>query len=66
MKDQFDRLYREGLQQPRVMSMSIHPFIMGVPHRIGYFEAALDHVLSHDDVWFTTAGEIYDWFMRDH
>lgn len=64
--DQFDRLYQEGEQQPRVMSMSIHPFIMGVPHRIGYFEAALDHMRARDDVWFATAGEIYDWFMREH
>lgn len=64
--DQFDRLYQEGQRQPRVMSMSIHPFIMGVPHRIGYFEAALDHMRARDDVWFATAGEIYDWFMREH
>lgn len=60
--DQFDRLYLEGEQQPRVMSMSVHPYIMGVPHRIRYFEAAYDHMLQHDDVWFTTAEEIYDWF----
>ncbi|HMV71247.1 MAG TPA: polysaccharide deacetylase family protein [Pseudomonadales bacterium] len=62
--EQFDRLYQEGVQQPRVMSMSVHPFIMGVPHRIGYFEAALDHMRAHEDVWFATAGEIYDWFMQ--
>jgi allantoinase len=60
--DQFDCLYREGEQQPRVMSMSVHPYIMGAPHRIRYFEAAYDHMLKHDDVWFTTAEEIYDWF----
>ncbi len=60
--DQFDRLYQEGGEQPRVMSMSVHPYIMGVPHRIKYFEQALDHVLNHDDVWFATAEEIYEWF----
>jgi peptidoglycan/xylan/chitin deacetylase (PgdA/CDA1 family) len=62
--DQFDRLYQESSDQPRVMSMSIHPYIMGVPHRIGYFEAALDHILSHDEVWFATAGEIFDWYTQ--
>lgn len=62
--EQFDRLYREGTTQPRVMSMSVHPYVIGVPHRIGYFEAALDHILAYDDVWFATGGEIYDWFMR--
>lgn len=60
--DQFDRLYDEGATQPRVMSMSIHPYIMGVPHRIKYFESALDYVLDRKDVWFATADEIYDWF----
>ncbi len=60
--DQFDRLYQEGTTQPRVMSMSIHPYITGAPHRIKYFEAAYDYMLQHDDVWFATAEEIYDWF----
>ena len=63
--DQFDRLYLESATQPRVMSMSIHPYIMGVPHRIGYFESAIDHILKHDDVWFTTAEEIYDWYIAN-
>ena len=61
---QFDRLYAERERQPRVMSMSIHPYIMGVPHRIGHFEAAYDHMLRHEDVWFATAEEIYDWYMQ--
>jgi hypothetical protein len=60
--DQFDRLYQEGLEQPRVMSMSVHPYIMGVPHRIRYFEAAYDYMLKHEGVWFATAEEIYDWY----
>jgi len=63
--DQFDRLYQEGVTQPRVMSMSIHPYIMGAPHRIKYFESAYDYMLQHDDVWFTTAEEIYDWYIAN-
>jgi len=59
--DQFDRLYDEGAKQPRVMSMSVHPYIMGTPHRIKYFEAALDHILKKSDVWFTTAEDIFAW-----
>jgi len=60
--DQFDRLYEESAEQPRIMSMSMHPYIMGVPHRIKYFEAAYDHMLKRKNVWFTTPDEIYDWF----
>lgn len=65
MKDQFDRLYREGARQPRVMSMSVHPFVIGVPHRIRYFEALFDYMRRHKGVWFATAAQIYDWY-REH
>jgi len=58
---QFDRLYAESAEQPRIMSMSVHPYIMGVPHRIGYFEAVYDHILEKDDVWVTTPEDIYAW-----
>ena len=32
--DQFDRLYLEGASNARIMAISIHPYITGVPHRI--------------------------------
>src|SRR5260370_13819582 len=41
--DQFDRLYLEGASNARIMAISIHPYITGVPHRIKYLEALLDH-----------------------
>ncbi len=63
---QFDRLYEESADNPRIMSMSVHPYIMGVPHRIGHFEAAYEHMFKKDDVWFPTAGEIYDWFVSEN
>ena len=65
VRDYFDRLYEEGAAQPRVMSLSVHPFIMGSPQRIGHFEAALDHVRGRPDVWFATAGEIHDWYVSN-
>ena len=61
--DQFDRLYQDSLDQPRIMSLSIHPYIMGVPHRIKHFEAAYEHMLQRDDVWFATGEELYDWYI---
>jgi allantoinase len=54
----FDTLYREGKESGRVMPMAIHPFVIGVPHRIGAFEAVLTHITSHDDVWCATSDEI--------
>ena len=60
VKDQFDRLYLEGADNARVMAISIHPYITGVPHRIKYLEALLDYVIGHDGVALMTASEIGD------
>jgi len=61
-KDQFDRLYLEGAEIPRVMAISIHPYLTGVPHRIKYLEALYDYILGHEDVVMWTGAEILDWY----
>lgn len=63
-RDQFDQLYKEGAQIPRVMAISIHPYLTGVPHRIKYLEALYDHILSHEDVVMCTGGEILDIYKQ--
>ncbi len=60
--DQFDRLYLESKSNARVMAISIHPYITGVPHRIRYLEELLDYVIGHDGVAPMTASEIGDWY----
>jgi len=60
--DQFDRLRLEGADNARVMAISIHPYITGVPHRIKYLEQLLDYVVGHDDVALMTASGIGDWY----
>jgi allantoinase len=59
---QFDRLWQEGATQPRVMAISLHPYLSGVPHRIGYLEKAIDHIRSHEGVAWMTGEEIADWY----
>lgn len=61
-RDQFDRLYQEGSDIPRVMAISIHPYLTGVPHRIKYLEALYDYILEHDGVMMWTGAEILDWY----
>ena len=61
-RDQFDRLYVDGASAPRVMAISIHPFLTGVPHRIKYLEALYDHILGHEGVVMWTGAEILDWY----
>ncbi|WP_229676268.1 polysaccharide deacetylase family protein [Polaromonas eurypsychrophila] len=61
-RDQFDQLYKEGASIARVMAISIHPYLTGVPHRIRYLEALYDHILQHEGVVMMTGGEIMDVF----
>ena len=64
-RDQFDRLYEEGAENARVMAISIHPYVTGVPHRIKYLEQLLDYVLGHEGAVFMTASEIGDWYTSE-
>ena len=61
-RDQFDRLYIDGKSAPRVMAISIHPYLTGVPHRIKYLEMLYDHILGHKGVVMWTGAEILDWY----
>jgi allantoinase len=65
VKAQFDTLYEEGAVSGRVMALALHPYLMGMPHRIDGLEEILDYLLGHDLVWQTTASEIADYFL-DH
>lgn len=61
-RDHFDRLHLDGAKTPRVMAISIHPYLTGVPHRIKYLEMLYDHILGHDGVVMWTGAEILDWY----
>jgi peptidoglycan/xylan/chitin deacetylase (PgdA/CDA1 family) len=56
--DQFDVLYREGAKSGRVMAIALHPYLIGVPHRIGALDKALKYISRHKKVWKTTGSEI--------
>lgn len=63
--DQFDRLWQEGATQPRVMAISIHPYLTGAPHRIKYLEKLYDHILAHEGVLMWTGAQILDWRLAE-
>jgi peptidoglycan/xylan/chitin deacetylase (PgdA/CDA1 family) len=62
--DQFDRLWQESADIPRVMAISVHPYVTGVPHRIGYFEKLLDHILARPGVVIQTGEQISNWYRE--
>jgi allantoinase len=62
--DAFDRLYQEGEQSARVMAISVHPYITGVPHRIGYLEKLYEYIRSRPGVLLWTGEQICDWYKN--
>jgi allantoinase len=61
--DQFDQLYANARESARIMALVVHPYIMGVPHRLRYFREALEHIQSRSDVLFWTGEQILDWYL---
>jgi len=53
--DAFELLHHEGGQ---VFSLSIHPWLMGMAHRIKYLDEALRRVERFGNVWQATPGEV--------
>jgi allantoinase len=60
--DQFDQLYADSADATRVMAISMHPYIMGVPHRAKYVRDVFQHLRSKPDVLVWTAGQVVDWY----
>jgi allantoinase len=66
IKDQFDVLYEDGTSTGRVMSICLHPFLIGHPYRSKYFQDALQHITSRQEVWVTTGAQIIDWYKANY
>jgi allantoinase len=63
--DQFDRLYEEGAERAKIMSIAIHPYISGQPHRIGYLEAFYAHVAGKPGVLHWNGEQLLDWYRGE-
>ncbi len=64
--DQFERLYQESAEITRVMALSLHPYITGVAHRIGYLEKLLAHIRDQPGVLIWTGEQVLDWYRGQH
>src|SRR3984957_4961454 len=60
--DQFEQLYDDSADTPRIMALSVHPYIMGVPHRLKYFRRIFEFIRKKPGVLFWTGAQIADWY----
>jgi allantoinase len=62
--DQFEQIYKDAKGSARVMAISVHPYIMGAPHRVKYFRKIFEKIRKKKDVWFCTGAQIADWYKK--
>ena len=53
----FQALHTEGAESGRLFGLSLHPWVIGQPHRNRYLSEALENICALGEVWQTTAGE---------
>ena len=61
--DQFEEMIEQCAAQPLVMTISLHPFVVGQPFRLPALRRALKHCVEHakrERVWWTTPGAVAD------
>lgn len=65
--DNFSEMLTQSRQQPLVMGIALHPYLVGQPYRLKHLRNALE-VLARardgGDIWFTTPGAICDHVQR--
>ena len=64
VEDAMKVLYAESADQGgRILSVVIHPWMSGQPHRIKALERGLRSVMAYDQVWSASGAEILDAFV---
>ena len=65
LKRGFDQLWDEGETHPRMMSIGLHPRLIGQASRIHALREFLEHAGKKGKVWFARRIDIANWW-NDH
>ncbi|MCP1337158.1 allantoinase PuuE [Futiania mangrovi] len=66
LKDAFDVLMEESRRTPRMMSIGLHPRLIGRPGRLAGLARFLDYALEHPDAWVCRRIDIARHWMETH
>lgn len=47
----------------RILTIALHPHLIGVPHRFNFFVRMIDLLMARNDVEFMNGSQIADWFV---
>lgn len=60
----FDAYYQQAASTPLFFTWGTHPYVSGRPDAALVFSNFLSHMKSRKDVWFTTYGEMAEWWKE--
>jgi peptidoglycan/xylan/chitin deacetylase (PgdA/CDA1 family) len=60
IKAEFDVLYEESADEPRMLQWCMHPKITGRPFRAAVLNEFIAYAQDHDGIWFPTCTELAD------
>src|SRR5262249_17344983 len=66
LKDAFDLLYGDGVEQPKMISVGRHMRLAGRPGRAAALARFLDYVRTHDRVWICRRVDIARHWIATH
>jgi len=56
-------LYAESAQRAKIMAVAMHPYLSGVPHRIGHVQRMFEEILAKPGVACWDGVRILDWYL---
>ncbi len=65
LRETFDVMYHDGSENARSLVLSLHPWMIGQPFRIGFLDEALAHMLRRQGVWPASGSEVVDWYRNN-
>ena len=61
-----DQLWDEGATHPRMMSLGLHPRLIGQASRIHALREFIEHARAKGEVWFARRADIAKWWHEHH
>ncbi|HEX5613232.1 MAG TPA: polysaccharide deacetylase family protein [Burkholderiales bacterium] len=58
--DHFDEMLAQSREQPLVMGIALHPYLVGQPYRLRHLRRALQHITKSKRAWLATPVGICD------
>ena len=65
-KDNFDYLYEEGGRAPSLMTLGLHPFLIGRPFRAIVLREFLRYAKGHPGVWFPRCIDVARYWLEHY